>query len=297
MVAGLLIAGLFFWLVERWIGWAELLAPWGRIAPAAVAGAVALLFVSYLVRALRIQDYFRAELRGRFATTTRLVLIHNLLNNFLPMRSGELGFPLLMQRYFAIPPMRSVPVLLWFRLLDLHTLALLGLAALGSHLLPAALWIPALLVWLLLPLLLHAGRDRLQRWCARGEGGRGRELLHRALQSLPQSAPAFWRSWGWTLLNWGVKIAVFAAVLRAFVELPPAVAVVAAIGGDLTSVLPIHGFAGAGTYEAGVVAGASLFGATPEAVLAGAVNLHLFVLGVCLIGGAVALSLPRGATK
>jgi len=54
-------------------------------------------------------------------------------------------------------------------------------------------------------------------------------------------------------------------------------------------VLPVHGLAGAGTYEAGVVAALLPFGVAPAAALAGAVNLHLFLLGAALLGGALAL--------
>ncbi|MGB2680474.1 MAG: UPF0104 family protein, partial [Candidatus Competibacter sp.] len=64
---------------------------------------------------------------------------------------------------------------------------------------------------------------------------------------------------------------------------------------DLTSVLPVHGIAGAGTYEAGVVAALIPFGIEAKVALAAAVNLHLFVLGLSAAGGALALLLRAGA--
>ena len=51
-----------------------------------------------------------------------------------------------------------------------------------------------------------------------------------------------------------------------------------------------------GTYEAGVVMGAAFSGVTVEALLQGAVNLHLFVLGASLLGGGVSL-LPWGRCR
>ena len=102
----------------------------------------------------------------------------------------------------------------------------------------------------------------------------------------------FWRSWLWTLLNWGIKLAVFAWVLTLFLEMPMTTAWIGATVGDLTSVLPIHGIAGAGTYEAGVVAGLAPFGIEAAAGLQAAVNLHLFVLGCTLLSGLVSLLLP-----
>ena len=53
--------------------------------------------------------------------------------------------------------------------------------------------------------------------------------------------------------------------------------------GELSSVLPIHGIAGAGTYEAGVLIGLLPWGLDQGLALASAVNLHLFVLGSTLL--------------
>ena len=90
-------------------------------------------------------------------------------------------------------------------------------------------------------------------------------------------------------------------ILRLFAPMPGAAAVMGAIGGDLTSVLPVHGVAGAGTYEAGVVAALTPFDIPTAAALAAAVNLHpvsythLWVtlpsFAVCLLKVAIALSL------
>ena len=100
------------------------------------------------------------------------------------------------------------------------------------------------------------------------------------------------RAWFWTLFNWVVKLAVFAWILILFAPLlSPAVALLGAIGGDLTSVLPVHGVAGAGTYEAGVMAALLPFGVPAAQALMAAVNLHLFMLGLSLAGGALALAL------
>ncbi len=59
-----------------------------------------------------------------------MVLLHNLFNNLLPMRAGELSLPLLMKRYFGVRRAETVGALLWFRFLDLLTLSLIGVAAL-----------------------------------------------------------------------------------------------------------------------------------------------------------------------
>ncbi|MFO7640367.1 MAG: lysylphosphatidylglycerol synthase domain-containing protein [Candidatus Competibacteraceae bacterium] len=224
--------------VQWAIGWPQLLAPWRTLAPATLVLAVWLALLSYVARAVRVYDYFLPATRGGFAVCLRLTLLHNLFNNLLPMRAGEVSFPVLMSRYFAMPLPRSLAALLWFRLMDLHALAAVALVAVGGHWLHD--WQVGLLtlVWLSLPWGLF-------RWSpAAVLAGFGRRLpphwqgrLAQARSGLPQTPAAFWRAWFWTLSNWLVKLAVFAWILQWFTPMPAAAAWLGAIGGDLTSAL------------------------------------------------------------
>ena len=283
------IAAGFIGFVEWYIGWAALLRPWHEIPSGALVIAVGLLVVTHGFRALRVHDYFGSAVRSRRLTCLRLVLQHNLFNTVLPMRSGELAFPVLMKRRFGIGPFASLPGLLLFRLLDLHTLGLIVIPVLLLSHLPAALLMTLMVAWLLLPWLLW-------RMGARGvasvepDSSRAGRLLHRILQGLPQDFRVFLRTQAWTLINWTVKLAVFAWVLLMFAPLPPGLAVLGAIGGEITSVLPIHGVGGFGTYEAGIVAPTLPSGLEPEVLLRAAINMHLFVLGVTLTAGGLAFS-------
>ena len=262
------------------------------LAPTTLLLAVLLALLSYVARAVRVYDYFLPVTRGGFAACLRLTLLHNLFNNLLPMRVGEASFPVLMNRYFITPLPCSLAALLWFRLMDLHALAAVALVAVGGHWLDG--WQVGLLtlIWLSLPWGLF-------RWSPAavfaGFGyrlpPRWQERLAQARSGLPQTPVAFWRAWFWTLCNWLVKLTVFAWILQWFAAMPAAAAWLGAIGGDLTSVLPVHGIAGAGTYEVGVVAALLPFGVPATAALAAAVNLHLFMLGLSLAGGALALGL------
>jgi uncharacterized membrane protein YbhN (UPF0104 family) len=287
-VAGILIFVGFVVFVEHYFNWRTLLAPWRDLSPAPLVLAVVVVFISYAVRALRLYDYFRGEMQGKFILCFKLFLQHNMLNNLLPMRSGELSFPWLMSRYFAVPPIRSIPALFWFRLLDLHTLLTVALAVVIG--LPhKSIWSLLLPLWLAVPYVGFRLGGRLQRIFDSRAEGRLTGIASRMFASLPQSQRAFWWSWAWTLCNWVVKLAVFAWVLLLFIDAPVVAAWVGAIAGDLTSVLPIHGVAGAGTFEAGVVAGMLPFGVKAEAALPAAVNLHLFLLGTTVLGGLAAM--------
>jgi len=267
------------------IGWGALVDPWTEIQPLSLAGAVILLLGSYAVRTIRIQDYFRPATSGRFLRAFRLVLLHNLLNNLLPMRSGEASFPVLMRSGFRVPFKRSIPALVFLRVLDLHFVVLLGLAVffwsrLGLVLILVLLVAP-------FPFLLW----RTQKWLeGKFQGGKGRlaSLGREVIQGLPSSPGLFWRTWFWTGANWSVKLLVLGWILQAFSPMPFSSALVGSTTGELSSVLPFHGVAGAGTYEAGVLAGLVPLGIEMGTAFKGAVNLHLFILGVSILAGTLA---------
>ena len=291
-----LLLGLLIFLgcviaVQIYYGWGRVLAPWLEVAPFAVLATLTLTFISYALRTVRVYDYFREPLRGRFTLCFKLTLQHNLLNNLLPMRTGEISFPVLMARYFDVPAITSVPVLLWFRLMDLHALIAIALLAVGNAWLAQSYVLPITLLWWVLPAVAYFAHSTVaQKFSGASHGAK--KFLAKILASLPQTPREFWRAWLWTWINWVVKLGVFAWVFQLFAPVTWSVAGLAAIAGDITSVLPFHGVAGAGTYEAGIVAALLPFKIEPTIALAAAVNLHLFLLGSTLLGGLVAVFLP-----
>lgn len=280
-------------VIVQWsYGWAALLQPWLGLSYSVIATALVLVFTSYALRAVRLWDYFRNDMRGRFGLSLKLMLQHNLLNNLLPMRTGEISFPLLMVRYFQIPMTQSVPALLWFRLLDLHVLALLAWIGIAHQWLGLPVFLLIVVLWLAVPAIVMLAARAWQRRLHVQAGRPWRQKLQQLLATLPQNHSAWLRSWFWTALNWVVKLSVFAWVMLQFVPMSFYAALLGAVGGDITSVLPVHGLAGAGTYEAGVVAALLPFGVAPTQALVAAVNLHLFMLGATLLAGALSLLLP-----
>jgi len=149
----------------------------------------------------------------------------------------------------------------------------------------------ALALLLPLPLLAFLLQERM-RSALGGTTGRLGRVVSKGMTGLPGTPALFWWTWLWTGVNWGVKLLVFAWILSTFASLPLGTALLGSVTGEMSSVLPIHGVAGAGTYEAGVAAGLLPLGAEAATALRGAVNLHLFVLGASLLSGALALLLP-----
>lgn len=280
------------------LGWGPLLAPWLTLDPRVLVGLVLLSALSYALRAVRVYDWFRPRLDGHFPALLRLTILHNTANNLLPMRAGELVFPWLMGRYFGHGFLASSATLLWIRLLDLHFLVLiaLGIAWLRQ---PAWVWPVLALVWVAgLGLLGLVGRRAGGVSCEPADAGAWRRALGKALGLLAGAAPGsnllVVRIYLWTALIWATKFVAFATLLRHFLPVDLWQALAGVMGAELSSVLPFHGIAGSGSYELAAVAALVPAGVAPEAALAGAVNLHLFLLGVTLLLGPLALLLPGG---
>jgi uncharacterized membrane protein YbhN (UPF0104 family) len=252
------------------------------------------LLASYLVRALRFYSYFRVEMHGRLRDCIKLTAYHNFFNYLLPMRSGEVAFPILMARYFGISMTKSVPVLVWFRLLDLHTLALIAIAALPLVSVPSAAVALLAAAWLTVPWLAYRFHRRLARRLGASAGG-WRARLGSALESLPSDNRRFVVAWVWTLFNWTVKLTVVAVGLGIFAGAGPRAALAAAVAGEVSMVLPIHSVAAAGTYEAAIAAVLVPSGMPLDTALAGAINLHLFMILGVLITGMIGIVIPAPA--
>ncbi len=286
-------AGFIQWM---W-GWRSIFDLWRTAGWGAIVLALALLVSTYVLRTWRIYDYFPRETSGRFAALFRVVQIHNLLNIMLPFRSGETSFPLLMRKEFDVGLLRGTSALFVMRLFDLHAL----LAAAGVGL---ALEKGGTLIWLgwtaflLLPAFGFGVRAVLFGLVGRIPSPKLVKLMAEVQAGLPADNIAFLRAWGVTLINWFVKIAVLAWVLMLMgnIALPPGFG--GALGGELSSVLPIHAPGGVGTYPAGIIAGAIGFGAASgETALStlgqAAVNVHLLVIISSLIGTTLALFVPK----
>lgn len=286
-------AGFIQWM---W-GWDAIFRLWSHVGWGTIALALVLLVSTYILRTWRIYDYFPAETRARFGTLFRVVQIHNLLNIMMPFRSGETSFPLLMRQEFGVNLVRGTSALLVMRLFDLH--ALLAAAGMGLALERKALWVWAIwIAFLLLPAIGFSTRHIIFRTIGHVSSAKIGRLIDEVKAGLPVDGRAFLRAWGVTLINWFVKIAVLAWILMLMGDIALPASFGGALGGELSSVLPVHAPGGIGTYPAGITAGALGFGASSaedalSALGQAAVNVHLLVILSSLIGTMLALFVPR----
>ena len=109
----------------------------------------------------------------------------------------------------------------------------------------------------------------------------------------PQDPLLIARVYVWTTATWSLKFVAFASVLHHFVPVAFWRVLAGVMGAELSSILPIHGIAGSGSYEFAAVAALVPLGVNAKLALAGAVNLHLFLLGTTVLLGALAFLLPK----
>ncbi len=300
MLLTVAIVAVYALFIQWFWGWPVIIAQWAQIGIVPVVGALLLLTSTYFLRTWRIYDYFPRETAGRFPALFRVTQVHNLLNIMLPFRTGETSFPVLMRSEFGIPLTRATSALFVMRLLDLHALlaaAGIGFAIASPHVLTAwFLWA----AFLLLPVAAFTVRKPLIRLGSRLLPAKVQKFITEIENGLPANGSAFARAWAMTVINWLVKVLVLAWALNLMGVLPIAASFGGALGGELSSVLPVHAPGGVGTYPAGITAGAVAFGASSEkAALAAlgqaSINAHLLIIVSALTG--TAISLPLGRRK
>ncbi len=277
---------LFGWLLADG-RWRELGTAISRLSPDVLSIAVLGFAISYLLRALRIHDEFRADARGRYPACLRIVLVHNAMINVVPFRGGEAAFPLLLRHTFGTPLGRAITSLFWLRLQD--AFVVMTLAAIVWPGLP--MWLRALAVAGVI-----ATAWWLPRWARQPHDWQQGRPLTAKLAKLRDAFAETTRharfGWLWTLANWSVKLLVQAYVLSAVLPAPLTTGAAGALGAELAAILPIQGVAGFGTYEAGAAAAMLPAGVALSTGLQAALALHLFVIASAVIAGGIAWLFP-----
>lgn len=282
------------WWVETQIGWQALLDPWQTLDIGHLTLLVSLVALSYLTRAARLFELYRARLGGPFRLYLRINVLHTTLLNLLPMRTGEAAFPLMMKRHFGELYRNSLANLLWLRVADLWILLALGALLFVFNLsgdVPIWAGVCALAA-VLLPFGGHWLRARALRF-SQGRAGRLHGFIRTLFGGLPTGFSSFARLIGWTILTWALKLLAFASVVGHFVAGPSAPLIPGIIAAEISNALPIQGVAGFGNYELAMVLGSQAADLNNTQLLSAAVNLHLFILACTLIFGLLALAIPQ----
>ena len=296
-------ACLYFLLTPQIVAsFARLLA---EARPLPVLAAFALVALVQWLRAWRFNVMMTGRLALPGATLTRIAFQLNFWNFLLPLRLGELSYPVLMNRRLGYGLLHAAGVLLIARLFDLATVgaillgaaalldvwpgagrALLALAALALGLAPLGLAVAGPALRPHLARLPRVG-DAAARLTAGFEaiGGHGAGLTAVGLSL------ALWLVFG---------LAAILVVQAVVATVSPAAAMLGAAAGNVAFALPVNGIAGIGPAQAAWVAATTRAGVPWDDAVVSALALHAVVLTNALVLGAlaaVANPAPRAMPK
>ena len=210
---------LLAWLLGAWApqgGWALAQQTWQRMqaVPLGIwALGLLLWWSSFVWRAVRMRQEWRWRRTVCLRQALQVVLVHNAAVLLLPMRAGELGYPLLVRQVWSATWPQAMRSLLWLRMQDALVLALLA----------ACLWPGVPSTWRLAALGLAAlGGGGLWWLARRGMGAPawwrrgllGRNRLGQVLRLLVQRRRSR-GGWGLCLGNWLTKLLVVGGLLQA----------------------------------------------------------------------------------
>ena len=233
---------------------------------------------SWLLRGLRTWILFE---QLPLTESLGISFVHNTANNLAPMRLGELALPVLARWLGNVEFSVGLTGLLWIRLLDL--LSLVGISICIVFLPTAGTIMLALLAALvfLTPLLIALLVPKTQQI-------RLPQILEQARSQLiyeAQNGKRLHRMWRLTILAWLSKIMGMGVLLATLSGIPITDVITTILGAELSSILPIHGLAGAGSYEAGGIIGSTLMGLSPVLALEMTIQLHIYVLSLTAVFG------------
>jgi hypothetical protein len=286
------------------------------LPPAAYAAGLGIHATIYLVRAARFSVLLPADRRPPFLGVLAASAAHNLAAYVLPAKTGEATLVVYLRGHSGVAASAGLASLLVSRLLDLATLlAIVGgvsLSARGAFVDEAAAVAPGLgsaLLGASAVLALVCTRPDLpsraiellgrRAGLARTRiGRRGLELAGRVGDALRRAASpaALARAALASVAIWGLVFLFYAVLGRAAglpAELGAGRSVFGASLAVLFNLLPINGFAGFGTQEAGWRIGYELVGIDGALALATGFAVHLVQLAnVVLFGVLGHLALP-----
>lgn len=234
--------------------------------------------ISWLLRGLRTWILFE---QLPLTEALGMSFVHNTANNLAPMRLGELALPMLARWLGNVEFSVGMTSLIWIRLLDL--ISLIGISVCIVFLPTAGTIMLALLAALifLTPLLIAIVVPKTQHI-------RLPQILEQARSQLmyeAQNGKRLHRMWRLTILAWLSKIMGMGVLLATLSGIPMTDVITTILGAELSSILPIHGLAGAGSYEAGGIIGSTFMGLSPVLALEMTIQLHIYVLSLTAVFG------------
>lgn len=203
------------------------------------------LLLTYVLRGWRVAYEFRGYPELSLTKSIQIVLWHSATVNSLPFRSGELAFPVLLQRIAQVPMMQALASLVHLRMQDATTVVLMGIVfwpgldgAIRSVLVVATLaFFAAFYVWVKQPADWHGSTFFVKKYLASFR------------DAMATGNPSAALSWVLTVFNWAIKISIQAVLYCHLTGVYFSTGVLATISSEVAALSPLQGVAGIGTFE------------------------------------------------
>jgi len=271
----------FLYLFYAVIGFNKFISFFTQIKPVNILGAFLLYLGSYITRTYRWKITLSID---DFKTLFKITAFNTVFNIFLPFRTGELSFFYMLKKE-NIPVSESTISFVSVRIFD--AVSLLAVFFMAFFLLQSN-FIAAVITVMIAPVI--------------------PVILKKASVAIKHEKLSQFRSTRLTFKNMGIlyflSIATFVMKFTAFylvlpdgLELSFTQAFFAAAAGDITTILPVHGIAGIGTYEGGYAGILIFMGVEKEKALLASVYSHIFMLvGAAVIAAFSAMFLRTSGT-
>jgi glycosyltransferase 2 family protein len=283
---GVIISIIALIVLFRLVSWHELAQAFSSLSPLVILAGVVLTILSTLART----QTWRILLgeRASFSQTFHILNIGFLLNNILPLRSGELGRAVLMGRSSRLGTFHVISTIVIERSYDLAIAATFILTTLPLALgiewaRPLAITVLGFVILGLFSLYLLARfNERVSQWITK-IGARNpflKRVVAPRIQSLLEglqaltSARKMVESVFWILMTWILYVFVTALFLAAFVPNPPFWWAIYLNGAVALGVAVPAGPGNIGVYEASVVGALSILHVSASQALAFALAIH-----------------------
>lgn len=278
LVTAIFLLAATIWIVVGLIDLTALINAFGSLPSRTMLVVFLLGATSWFLRGLRTWILFE---KVPLVDSLGISFVHNTANNLAPMRLGELLLPVMTRWIGNVKFSVGLTGLVWIRLLDFISLISIAICIiLLPSVGPIMLAILAALIFLT-PLLLTLGVPKIQHI-------RLPQVLEDVRDQLiyeVENGRRLQRMWRITILAWLAKIGGMAILLAALSGIPMTDLMATILGAELSSILPIHGLAGAGSYEMGGILGSALVGLSPILALEITIQLHIYVLSLTVVFG------------
>lgn len=301
-IASLAITLVFVWWLVNYFTAEDLMQSLGRITFQTLAIGFLIYIITYIFRAIRFYVLLNKKNNKQISLSKlfSIVCLHTFIGNIVPFRIGELSF-----LYFAkkegIPLKKSGPSLVLARVLD--GLAVLLLFTILSFLIEipevAVLRYWALAIFLIVLakviLIVYKGGwfKKIFKILTLNKLKKLSVLVDKVIDSFSyyKDKKTLLAAFSVSILLWISLLSAFYIVVNPHLNLSYSAVMLGLIFPSVVAILPIQGFAGAGTTEGGFIIGFLLVGLTTSMAASMSITYHttalLFLLCAGIIGGLI----------